>query len=129
MTRYDTNETRSFVFAVSVFHLTNNSNPKPPAITSSAQRLDSRPAWCGNAKLAHEVTICSDEELSAKEIKILNLYAEYSKIRAFAAEEIKAHKSDFFKKVKACGDNKECISAQQDARINFYKSENINIKQ
>lgn len=125
MTRYDTNETRSFVFAVSLFHLTNPTTAKNPTNIPKVQRLESIPAWCPNAKFAHEITICSDEDLSSKEIQILKLYTEYSKNQALTAEALKSHKSDYFKKLKACGSNKECISMQQDARLKFYKSANV----
>ena len=129
MTRYDTHETRSFVFSASVFRLSNSSAVKNTEDTPKAQLLNTRPIWCKNSKLAHEITICSDEELSSKEFQILNLYKEYSVGQAVTPEILKAHKSDFFKKIKACGSNKKCISDQQDARLNFYKSVKVNGQQ
>ena len=119
MTRYDTQETRAFVFSASVFQPTENPNLPSRAKNKSHLKSDAKPSWCTNAKLPHENTICNNESLYSKENQILDLFATYQRN---ATEDLRAHKIEFFKKIKLCGTDKECISKQQDERINFYES-------
>lgn len=84
-----------------------------------------KPAWCSNAKLPHELAICSDPQLSENERRILVMYGQYAKLPPNNQASLKEHKSFFLKKTSACKANKECIAAVQLERINFYSSQGI----
>lgn len=113
MTRYDTNETRAYVFSSSIFKKTNHSlsemgTPSIVAVQFNLTKTDiniARPPWCKNSKLPHEVAICADENLSKNELNILELYLEFARGSGLSSEQLRAHREEFFKKVKSCGSN------------------------
>lgn len=84
-----------------------------------------KPTWCSNAKLPHEITICSDPQLSENEQRILWMYSEYSKFNTNNQSSLKEHKLFFVNKTSVCKTNKECIASAQLERINFYSSHGI----
>ncbi len=130
MTRYDTNETRAYVFSQSIFKANSaySSIPgPPPRVSAEISRPETdlnapRPSWCKNSKLPHEVGICADENLSKNELDILELYSEFARSSGLSLEQLRAHRVEFFKKVKACGSNKSCILSQQTERMQWYRT-------
>jgi hypothetical protein len=80
-----------------------------------------RAAWCKDAKLPHERLICRDAELAASDLALAPLWRSYrSELKLNAVQQGRV-KSDYFRRLKACGAHKDCIAREQAAQARFYR--------
>lgn len=87
---------------------------KPPT-----RRAFARPAWCKDASHAHERLICRDAALSAADLKLAPLWRSYR--TTLSPLEQARTKSDYFRRLKTCGADKECVSREQAAQTRRYR--------
>jgi hypothetical protein len=95
--------------------------PAPePAPRRAADRGDfARPAWCPDARFPHERLVCSDAELADRDLRLASLWRPYRSTLSRAAEAW--HKSDYFRRLKACGADKACIVDEQETQMRRYR--------
>ena len=95
---------------------------EPPAATgrkAPARLAFERPAWCKDASHAHERLICRDSELAAADLKLAPLWRSYRS--TLSRLEQARTKSDYFRRLKACGADRECVSREQAAQTRRYR--------
>lgn len=98
--------------------------PPPPAAAQPAPAEGSafpRPDWCRNARQPHERLVCRDRELSAEDLKLGALWQAYRTEQKLGRAEQARHKNEFYRRLKACGADRDCVAAEQAARILFYR--------
>ena len=82
-----------------------------------------RPAWCEKASFAHEKLVCREKELSAADLALAPLWRAYrNQLRLNPVQQGRV-KSDYFRRLKACGARKECIAREQASQRRFYETE------
>lgn len=84
-----------------------------------AARDFARPAWCPDARFPHERLVCSDAELAGRDLRLASLWRPYRRTLSPAAEA--RHKSDYFRRLKACGADKTCIVDEQEKQMRLYR--------
>ena len=82
-----------------------------------------RPAWCAEAGFAHEKQVCRDKDLSAADLALAPLWRAYSNQLRLNQVQQGRVKSDYFRRLKACGTRKACISREQVSQRRFYEKE------
>ncbi len=78
-----------------------------------------RPAWCPQARFPHERLVCIDAELADRDLRLASLWRPYRRTLSPAAQVW--HKSDYFRRLKACGADKACIVSQQEVQMQRYR--------
>jgi uncharacterized protein len=78
-----------------------------------------RARWCENARLPHERLVCHDPELAAADLALAPLWQSYR--RTVKPVEQARVRSDYFRRLKACGARKACIAKEQSAQERFYR--------
>ena len=91
----------------------------PPARSGAAPRDSVRPAWCPDARFPHERLVCTDAELADRDLRLASLWRPYRRSLSRGAETW--HKSDYFRRLKACGADKACIGGEQRAQLRRYR--------
>lgn len=81
-----------------------------------------RPAWCARAHFPHEKRICGDRQLAAADLQLAPLWRQFKAQRRLSVGEQAWHKSDFFARLKACGDSKSCIDREQRVQRAMYEN-------
>lgn len=81
-----------------------------------------RPAWCRDARFAHERLVCRDKELAAADLALAPLWRSYRTELKLNAVQQGRQKSDYFRRLKACGANKPCIAREQAAQMRLYRN-------
>ena len=92
--------------------------PEPPSV-SAGPRNFARPAWCPNANFPHERLVCIDAELATRDSRLASLWWPYRRTLSRGAEAW--HKSDYFRRLKACGADKACIVSEQETQMRRYR--------
>lgn len=93
----------------------------PQTRAPTVDPASARPAWCKDAKRAHELLICRDPQLSANDLALIPFWRAYrSLMRLDRAEETRV-KDDFYLRLKACANAHECIGREQSAQMAFYR--------
>jgi hypothetical protein len=82
-----------------------------------------RPAWCDKAGFPHEKLVCRDRDLSAADLALAPLWRAYRNERRLNQVQQGRVKSDYFRRLKACGARKACISREQASQRRFYEAE------
>lgn len=82
-----------------------------------------RPAWCEEAGFAHEKLVCRDKDLSAADLALAPLWRAYVNELSLNPVQQGRVKSDYFRRLKACGARKACISQEQASQRRFYETE------
>ncbi len=80
-----------------------------------------RPAWCPQARFPHERLVCTDAELADRDLRLASLWRPYRRTLTPAA--VTWHKSDYFRRLKACGADKACIVGEQELQMRRYRLE------
>lgn len=93
--------------------------PEPPPRSAAARRDFARPAWCPDARFPHERLVCTDAELAARDLRLASLWRPYRSTLSRAAEAW--HKSEYFRRLKACGADKACIVSEQETQMRRYR--------
>ncbi|WP_119156205.1 hypothetical protein [Caldimonas tepidiphila] len=93
---------------------------EPPAAAEEAGDFP-RPAWCRNARAPHELLVCRDRELSEQDLRLGRLWQSYRDGLKLSRAEQGRHKNEFYRRLKACGADRECVAGEQAARIAFYR--------
>ena len=93
--------------------------PEPPLRSAAARRDFARPAWCPDARFPHERSVCTDAELADRDLRLASLWRLYRSTLSRAAEAW--HKSDYFRRLKACGADKACIFSEQETQMRRYR--------
>ena len=78
-----------------------------------------RPGWCPDARFPHERLVCRDAELAERDLRLSSLWKSYRRTLSRGAE--MWHKSDYFRRLKACGGEKACIVGEQEAQMRLYR--------
>ena len=92
--------------------------PEPPP-RNAAPRDFPRPAWCPDARFPHERLVCSDAELADRDLRLASLWRPFRSTLSRAAEAW--HKSEYFRRLKACGADKACIIGEQETQMRRYR--------
>jgi hypothetical protein len=92
---------------------------EPPSRDGAAPRDFARPVWCPDARFPHERLVCSDAELAERDLRLSSLWRPYRRTLSRGAE--MWHKSDYFRRLKACGGDKACIVGEQEAQMRLYR--------
>ena len=92
---------------------------EPPSRNAAARRDFARPAWCPDARFPHERLVCTDAELADRELRVASLWRPYRSTLSRAAEAL--HKSEYFRRLKACGADKACIVSEQETQMRRYR--------
>jgi hypothetical protein len=93
--------------------------PQPPPPSALRPREFERPAWCPHARFPHERLVCNDAELAERDLRLASLWRQYRSTLSRAAEAW--HKSDYFRRLKACGADKACIVTEQEIQMRRYR--------
>ena len=93
--------------------------PEPPSRNAALSRDFARPAWCPDARFPHERLVCTDAELADRDLRLAALWRPYRSTLSRAAEAW--HKSDYFRRLKACGADKACIVGEQETQMRRYR--------
>lgn len=93
--------------------------PKPPSPSAAARRDFARPAWCPDARFPHERLVCADPELAERDLRLASLWRPYRSTLSRAAEAW--YKSEYFRRLKACGADKPCIVSEQESQMHRYR--------
>ena len=93
--------------------------PEPLSRSTAPPRDFARPAWCADAHFRHERLICADAELAQRDLRLASLWRPYRSTLSRAAEAW--HKSDYFRRLKACGADKVCIMSEQETQMRRYR--------
>ena len=93
--------------------------PAPPSPGAAEPRDWPRPAWCPDARFPHERLVCADAELAERDLRLSSLWRPYRRTLSRGAE--MWHKSDYFRRLKACGSDKACIVGEQEAQMHLYR--------
>lgn len=97
---------------------------EPPAAVQRqrpARRDFPRPGWCRAASHDHERAICRDAALSAADLQLAPLWRAYRSQQKLDKLEQARTKSDYFRRLKACRTDKDCIAREQSAQARFYR--------
>jgi len=92
---------------------------EPPSRISALPRDFARPAWCPDAHFPHERLVCTDAELADRDLRLASLWRPYRSTLSRTAEAW--HKSDYFRRLKACGADKDCIVSEQESQMRLYR--------
>ena len=92
---------------------------EPPSRSALRPRDFARPAWCPDARFPHERLVCNDAELAERDLRLASVWRQYRSTLSRAAEAW--HKSDYFRRLKACGADKACIVREQETQIGRYR--------
>ena len=95
------------------------SAPEPPSRSAAPPRDFARPAWCPDARFPHERWVCSDAELADRDLRLASLWRPYRSTLSRAAEAW--HKSEYFRRLKACGADKACSVSEQETQMRRYR--------
>ncbi|HEX6363935.1 MAG TPA: hypothetical protein VFZ93_13325 [Albitalea sp.] len=101
-------------------------DPAPPAggeRAAAAGEDFARPRWCKDASFPHERLICRDAELAAGDLALAPLWRAFKTEKRLSELEQAGHKSRFFRRLKACGAQKDCIAREQAERMRFYRDQ------
>lgn len=82
-----------------------------------------RPAWCRDARFAHEKLVCRDKDLAAADLALAPLWRDYRNELKLNQVQQGRMKSDYFRRLKACGANRKCIAREQASQKRFYERE------
>jgi len=93
--------------------------PEPPLGGAAPPRDFARPAWCPDARFPHERLVCTDAELADRDLRLASLWRPYRSTLSPAAEAW--HKSEYFRRLKACGADKACIVREQETQMRRYR--------
>ena len=93
--------------------------PKPPSRSAVPPRDFARPVWCAHARFPHERLVCKDAELAERDLRLASLWRQYRSTLSRAAEAW--HKSEYFRRLKACGADKACIVREQETQMRRYR--------
>ena len=93
--------------------------PEPPSLSAMGPRDFARPAWCPNANFPHERLVCTDAELAGRDLRLASLWWPYRRTLSRGAEAW--HKSDYFRRLKACSADKACIVSEQETQMRRYR--------
>lgn len=93
--------------------------PEPPSRSAARPNNFARPAWCADARFPHERLVCTDAELADRDLRLASLWRPYRSTLSRAAEAW--HKSEYFRRLKACGANKACIVSEQETQMRRYR--------
>lgn len=100
----------------------NEDGPPPAAARGSASAPGAwRPEWCDRASFPHERLICEDDDLLASNRTLAGLWRSYSTQLKLTEVQLGRVRSDYFKRLRACGASKPCVSREQAAQIGFYR--------
>jgi hypothetical protein len=91
--------------------------PHQPSPTSDFRRA----FWCKDASFPHERLICRDEHLARADLALSPLWRSYRQEMRLSGAEERRVKSDYFRRLKACGAEKACIAREQAAQERFYR--------
>jgi len=80
-----------------------------------------RPAWCASARFPHERLVCRDRELAAADLALAPLWRAYRTGLKLNPVQQGRQKSDYFRRLKACGAKKACIAREQAAQARLYR--------
>ena len=92
----------------------------PPPRPSTASSF-SRAYWCKDASFPHERLICADPELAKADLALSPLWRAYRQEMRLDAVQERRVKSNYFRRLKACGAKKSCIAREQAAQEQFYR--------
>ena len=92
--------------------------PQPPSPKAARPRGFARPAWCPDARFRHERLVCTDAELADRDLRLTSLWGPYRRTLSRGAEAW--HKSDYFRRLMACGADKHCIVSEQETQMRSY---------
>jgi hypothetical protein len=93
--------------------------PEPPSGSAAPPGNFARPAWCADAKFPHERLVCTDAELADRDLRLASLWRLYRSTLSRAAEAWQ--KSEYFRRLKACGADKACIASEQETQMSRYR--------
>jgi hypothetical protein len=93
--------------------------PEPRSRSALRPRDFARPAWCPDARFPHERLVCNDAELAERDLRLASLWRQYRSTLSRAAAAW--HKSDYFRRLKACGADKTCIVTEQETQMRRYR--------
>ena len=93
--------------------------PERPSPSAAPARDFARPAWCAEARFPHERLVCTDAELADRDLHLAALWRPYRRTLSRGAEAW--HKSDYFRRLKACGADKACIVSEQETQMRRYR--------
>jgi hypothetical protein len=80
-----------------------------------------RPVWCQDARFPHERLVCADQELAQADLALSPLWRSYRIERRLNEVQQGRVKSDYFRRLKACGAKKACIAREQAAQMQLYR--------
>jgi len=80
-----------------------------------------RPSWCKDARFPHEKLVCRDSELAAADLALAPLWRSYRDELKLTVVQQGRVKSEYFRRLKACGTSKPCIQRAQAAQASFYR--------
>lgn len=93
--------------------------PAAPSRSTAPPPDFARPAWCTHAHFPHERLVCTDPELAARDLRLASLWRPYRSTLSRAEEAW--HKSDYFRRLKACGADRACIVSEQETQMRRYR--------
>lgn len=80
-----------------------------------------RASWCKDASFPHERLVCRDPELAAADLALAPLWRAYRDELKLTSVQQGRVKSDYFRRLKACGASKVCIKREQATQARFYR--------
>lgn len=80
-----------------------------------------RPAWCAQARAPHERLICRDAQLAAADLALAPLWRAFKTRMQLDEAELRRYKSSFYRRLKACGDDRACVAREQAVRTRLYR--------
>ena len=89
--------------------------------TPEAPRGSARPSWCPQARFPHELLVCNDPELAARDLRLASLWRQYR--RALSHGALTWQKSDYLRRLKACGADKACIFGEQETQMRRFRGD------
>jgi hypothetical protein len=80
-----------------------------------------RPVWCKDAAFPHERLVCRDQELAEADLALSPLWRSFRMEMQLNEVQQGRVKSDYFRRLKACGTQKACIAREQAAQMRLYR--------
>lgn len=80
-----------------------------------------RPAWCASARFPHERLVCRDKDLAAADLALAPLWRAYRTEMKLNPVQQGRVKSEYFRRLKACGADRPCIAREQAAQTRLYR--------
>ncbi len=93
--------------------------PAAEALALAAEPDFARPGWCPQASFPHERLVCSDAELAGRDLRLAALWRPFR--RTLDPQAQAWHKSDYFRRLRACGADKSCITGEQETQMSRYR--------